>query len=137
MTVIIPSNDRICELDDGEQGAGIQSVQCKGQKDRGQQDHYNEAHDAADDDADDRTLPLRDTSEAHRTAQVHRHVCLDLVVGIAAVSAYGKVDKTKVHVLKVLRAAGEHAIGWLPHVLVDIVLEGPFAHEMCGIPQWD
>ena len=89
------------------------------------------------DDADDRTLPLWDTSEAHRTAQVHRHVCLDLVVGIAAVSAYGKVDKTKVHVLKVLRAAGERAVGRLPHVPVEVILEGSFAHEACGIPQRD
>ena len=89
------------------------------------------------DDADDRTLPLWDTSEAHRTAQVHRHVCLDLVVGIAAISAYGKVDKTKVHVLKVLRAVGEHAVGWLPHVLVEGILEGCFAHEAGCIPQRD
>ena len=89
------------------------------------------------DDADDRTLPLWDTSEAHCTAQVHRHVCLDLVVGIAAVSAYGKVDKTKVHVLKVLHAAGEHAVARLPHVPVEVILEGRFAHETGGIPQWD
>ena len=98
---------------------------------------YDAANDVPLDDADDRTLPLGDTSEAHRTAQVHRHVCLDLVVGIAAVSAYGKVDKTKVHVLKVLRAAGERAVARLPHVPVEVILEGSFAHEACGIPQRD
>ena len=80
------------------------------------------------------TLPLWGTSEAHR---VHKHVCLDLVVGIAAVSAYRKVDKTKVHVLKVLRAAGERAVARLPHVPVEVILEGSFAHEACGIPQRD